>query len=243
MKISRLFKLIICAALTFPMIGMLFFIGDPKAASLQVGLVDLESGTLNVRSGPGVQYKRIGALKNGATVTVYYQTKNGWSEIRYNKKKSYVSSQYLRVHLQMKPFVAKGITDKVIKAQRKTWEKNYTKKQIYSMMSPHYTTSYIEKYFKQQMRTAGKDKNGNQLFHVIETEIWGYSLDTIDWNPEYQPKKPTIKYYKKNGKEYLEVSQFMVDELSGNHTSTLYLLKESTKANWKVYKYERNFND
>lgn len=46
-------------------------------------------------SGSGTKYKKVGSLKKHAKVTVYSTTKNGWSEIRYNKKTAYVSSKYL----------------------------------------------------------------------------------------------------------------------------------------------------
>ncbi|WP_425388980.1 SH3 domain-containing protein [Domibacillus iocasae] len=52
----------------------------------------------NVRSGPCTNYKSVGSLKNNIQVTVYSQTKSGWSEIRYNKKKAYVSTKFLRMY-------------------------------------------------------------------------------------------------------------------------------------------------
>ncbi|WP_338751833.1 SH3 domain-containing protein [Bacillus sp. FJAT-52991] len=73
---------------------------DTQAATTKTktGWVSLSSGTLNVRSGPGTTYKKVGSLKNNTQVTVYSQTKNGWSEIRYNNKKAYVMTKYLRMY-------------------------------------------------------------------------------------------------------------------------------------------------
>jgi uncharacterized protein YraI len=74
-----------------------FNVLDTNAAATKTGYVSIESGTLNIRSGPGSHYKKIGSLKNNAQVAVY-SAKNGWSEIRYNKKKAYVATQYLRMY-------------------------------------------------------------------------------------------------------------------------------------------------
>lgn len=242
MKKSVLFKIAICFIFVFSCIQFsVFSVAKAATNKNQVGIVELQSGTLNVRSGPGVKYKRIGYLQNGTKVEVYKQIKNGWSEIRFKKSKAYVSSKYLRIQLRMSMEKAKSISDKVIGMQRKTWEKNYTKKQIYSIMAPGFTTAYIDRYFKQQMRKAGKDKSGTQLYHIIETEIWGYAIDSFDWEQKYQMQKPIISYYKKNGKEYLIVSQFLLNEESGDHTSKLYLSKSGPNKNWKVYKYVRRY--
>lgn len=57
--------------------------------------VSLTSGTLNVRSGAGTTYERIGSVKNGNTVLVLSEV-NGWSNILYNGiKTGYVKSSYL----------------------------------------------------------------------------------------------------------------------------------------------------
>ncbi|MCI8965610.1 MAG: SH3 domain-containing protein [Clostridia bacterium] len=50
-----------------------------------------EDSSLNVRSGPGTNYKIVTSLKNNEKVTVY-ETKDGWSRIGTNK---WVSSSYL----------------------------------------------------------------------------------------------------------------------------------------------------
>ncbi|MDP4086528.1 MAG: SH3 domain-containing protein [Bacillota bacterium] len=212
-----------------------------EAAYAKTGSVDLKSGALNVRCGPGKQFKVIGWLKSGQMVTVYSQTKSGWSEIHYNREKAYVSTLYLRIYSPMSINNAKNITDKVISLQRKTWDSTYTEKQIYSIMTSGFTPNYIQKYFSQQFRLNGKDKFGNQLYHIKETEIWGYAIDEFDWKPASDPKVPTVTYFIKDGKEYLVVSQYHLNEESGNHTSTLYLVRNNVKANWNVYDYVVKF--
>lgn len=56
----------------------------------------------------------------------------------------------------MSQSTAKSITDKVINMQRKTWERNYTKQQIYSIMNPGFTTTYIDKFLKSKCTKAEK---------------------------------------------------------------------------------------
>ena len=69
-----------------------------EAAGAKVGYVSIDSGVLNVRSGPGTSYKVIGSLKNNASVSVYSQTKTGWSQIDFKGKRAYVATKYLRMY-------------------------------------------------------------------------------------------------------------------------------------------------
>lgn len=55
--------------------------------------VTAKSG-LNIRSGPGVSYKKVGALNYGATCTVY-KTQNGWGKISQTASK-WVSMAWLK---------------------------------------------------------------------------------------------------------------------------------------------------
>lgn len=53
------------------------------------------NGSLNVRSGPGTSYGKLGSLYNGKTVLVL-SSDRGWSQVLYNGTKTgWVSSQYL----------------------------------------------------------------------------------------------------------------------------------------------------
>ena len=62
--------------------------------------VNVGYGNLNLRSGPGTSYQRIGALPNGEIVLVLAQA-NGWSRILHSGNKlAYVSSQYLSYSVQ-----------------------------------------------------------------------------------------------------------------------------------------------
>lgn len=82
--------------IVFVLFLSLFSFNTPstQAASNETKYVDITSGTLTVRSGPGTSYKKVGSLKKYKKVIVY-KNKSGWSEIKYNKKKAYVLSKYL----------------------------------------------------------------------------------------------------------------------------------------------------
>lgn len=54
------------------------------------------ASSLNVRSGPGTYYSKIGSLKKGATVQIVSQT-NGWYKIYYKNGTGYISAQYIRI--------------------------------------------------------------------------------------------------------------------------------------------------
>ncbi|MEG2247083.1 MAG: SH3 domain-containing protein, partial [Peptostreptococcaceae bacterium] len=54
----------------------------------------VNTSSLNVRSGPSTSYSKIGSLSKGSKIGVISES-NGWSKILYNNKVAYVSSQYL----------------------------------------------------------------------------------------------------------------------------------------------------
>lgn len=66
-----------------------------SAASGVPATIKIQSGSLNVRSGPGISYSKAGSLAKGETV-IALSTVNGWSHILYHGTKTgYVSAQYL----------------------------------------------------------------------------------------------------------------------------------------------------
>ncbi|SCI72556.1 N-acetylmuramoyl-L-alanine amidase LytC precursor [uncultured Clostridium sp.] len=58
--------------------------------------------SLNVRSGYGANYSRIGSLSNGAKVEIV-ESQNGWHKIKYNGGYGYVSGDYIRVNGAVAP--------------------------------------------------------------------------------------------------------------------------------------------
>lgn len=63
-------------------------------AELGYGLVTSEGATLNVRSGPGTEYDKVGVLNDGTVVTLLGMDK-GWFKLSYNGVEGYASSDYL----------------------------------------------------------------------------------------------------------------------------------------------------
>ena len=53
------------------------------------------AGSVNIRSGPGISYNRIGSLGLNAEVTAVGLPENGWQKIQYRDKEGYVSMEYL----------------------------------------------------------------------------------------------------------------------------------------------------
>ncbi|MEM1502826.1 SH3 domain-containing protein [Domibacillus sp. 8LH] len=94
-------KLVYCAFAFILAVSALFGFHPAQseaASGAKVGYVSIDSGVLNVRSGPGTNYKIIGTLKNNVSVSVYSQSKSGWSEINFKGKRGYVASKYLRMY-------------------------------------------------------------------------------------------------------------------------------------------------
>lgn len=61
-------------------------------------VVATASGSLNIRSGGGTDYSKIGSLPKGKRIIVVSES-NGWSKVLYHGTKiGYVSSQYLATH-------------------------------------------------------------------------------------------------------------------------------------------------
>ena len=51
---------------------------------------------LNVRTGAGTNFSKLGALSNGATVS-YMAEQNGWLQINYNNRTGYICKQYTQI--------------------------------------------------------------------------------------------------------------------------------------------------
>ena len=66
-------------------------------ASAQKTTGVVNAGPLNVRSGPGTKYDRVGSLKEGAVVTIL-ESDNGWYKITAGSVSGYVSGEYITVN-------------------------------------------------------------------------------------------------------------------------------------------------
>ena len=66
--------------------------------------------SLNVRSGPGTEYDKVGLLSTGDEVTRTQSLENGWSKIVYEGEECYVSSQYLSTEkIELPSVIAESI--------------------------------------------------------------------------------------------------------------------------------------
>ncbi|MGE7604342.1 PdaC/SigV domain-containing protein [Peribacillus sp. NPDC097675] len=94
--IKNISKIVLATILAFSTISYFLLSTDSaSAATTENATVNTKDSDLTVRKGPGTNYKKMGSLKKGKSVTVYSKTKSGWSEIRYNDNKAYVSTKYL----------------------------------------------------------------------------------------------------------------------------------------------------
>ena len=59
-----------------------------------IAKVNVSSGSLNIRSGPGVEYAKIGSVPKDAEVTVVTHGEE-WDFIKYERLQGYVSNRYL----------------------------------------------------------------------------------------------------------------------------------------------------
>ncbi len=214
------------------------FADSGKAPPSDTGVVTAGSDqpAIPVYQKPERTSAKMGTLKNGAQVTVT-AVQNHWAAVTDQNKTVYVPLQSIRFYKTFSQDVAKKIVDEAITAQRQTWKKAYTKKEIEALMDERFTTAYTNQYFNQLFRQRGKKADGTPLYHILETEISGYAIDSFDWVAKSDPQKPTVTYYVQDGVEYLKVAQYHLNEESGNHMSTLYLFKQPNQPNWKVYDY------
>jgi uncharacterized protein YraI len=92
MKLSK--KLLaICIAL---IAAFALSISTPAVFAKTLTKGSVTATALNLRSGPGKTYKKVGTLKRGASVTVI-STKSGWKKVQYKNLTGYVYGKYLKV--------------------------------------------------------------------------------------------------------------------------------------------------
>ncbi|MGO0985875.1 SH3 domain-containing protein [Clostridioides difficile] len=70
------------------------YLGDVSSSTNKSKTKQVNTTSLNVRSGPNTSYGVLGKLPKGSKVEVISES-NGWSKIKYNGKDGYVSSMYL----------------------------------------------------------------------------------------------------------------------------------------------------
>lgn len=82
---------------------------DPYAVVPRETPTDMfASATVNVRSGAGTEFEKIGKLSWGNPITVTGETGNGWYEIAYKDGKGYVNKGYVTEGIPGVPFLFVG---------------------------------------------------------------------------------------------------------------------------------------
>ncbi|KAF0821623.1 SH3 domain-containing protein [Cytobacillus firmus] len=71
---------------------------NEAVAEAASGTYTVDATSLNVRSGPGTNYSRIGSLAQGSGIQAIERLANGWYKINYNGKTGYVSGQYVKTN-------------------------------------------------------------------------------------------------------------------------------------------------
>lgn len=90
--ISILMAVLIIASLVIPALAV-----DTKDTYTLTDQVVYAQDAVNVRTGPGVKYERIGHLKFGESIRRIAIGSNGWSIVIYKGEPAYMSSYYLDV--------------------------------------------------------------------------------------------------------------------------------------------------
>jgi uncharacterized protein YraI len=166
--------------LLFSLISSLVFpIERIEATSSQLAVVNVKS--VVVRSGPGPTYPVIGNLKSGTKLQVYSNTKSGWSEIRYNKKKAYTSTQYLKFPnaLTLTQNKYKGLNS-LKYPQIKALENKTAENKINSVLSNHIKkayTQYVEVKQLEKEEKAMSEKDPDYPFFGPFEYIVSYTIN------------------------------------------------------------------
>ena len=106
------FKKLICTALVLVMV--LCAVSVTAAADDRViawGAATVDASALNIRSGPGTDYDRVGVISDGTVVVVIEKTNSDWYLINYLGTKGYVASEYLKNLEKAENFKATGVVN------------------------------------------------------------------------------------------------------------------------------------
>ena len=76
---------------------------DPSVTWTNVDETVYTISAVNVRSGPGTSYAKLGSLDPNESVRRIAIGSNGWSRVEYNGREGYISSNYLTVQDPQKP--------------------------------------------------------------------------------------------------------------------------------------------
>lgn len=78
------------------------------AGNLAYGAATVTASVLNIRSGPGTDYSRVGLVTKDSRLVVLEKTTDTWFKVNYNGVEGYVHSDYLKNVLKAENFNATG---------------------------------------------------------------------------------------------------------------------------------------
>ncbi|GGF26526.1 hypothetical protein GCM10010954_26960 [Halobacillus andaensis] len=189
----------------------------PSAASADTKDYQVDATSLHVRSAPDIDSAIIGALEDGATVTVYEERSN-WSRIEYNGYTGWVSSDFLvasnspleGVHITLDP--GHGGSDPGAIGVDNSYEKNVN-------------LSTAQRTYDELSEAGAKvtmTRSGDQYLTLDERVDISHSYETdafisLHYNSSiYSSAKGISSYYYDSGKD-LPWARSLQDQLA-NHT-------------------------
>ncbi|KPD08745.1 hypothetical protein AM501_08255 [Aneurinibacillus migulanus] len=200
-------------------ITSLLFSGAPdniSAAHVQQGYVNTKNTTLNVRAGAGNKYKVIGKVSKGAIVDIIGFQK-GWYKIRYGNITGYVMSSYIAKIDVLSPQQAFDMVRQTDDAINKIpFGKIVTYSEAQKLF-PYVATSYLTKFLN---ASFDKQPEGWTLCACDAVLFIQLSLDA------------NTKVTYSSNKNTMYLSEYIYDELKGNHSQTITLSK--TTSGWRI---------
>ena len=88
---------LLAAVLSLVLCCVTLSVGAPRVKAETLGVVTTVNDPLNVREGPGSQYKWVGEIPKGATLTVLDTSNGSWYRVRYGQLEGYSAAQYIRI--------------------------------------------------------------------------------------------------------------------------------------------------
>lgn len=101
-------KKIIVTILVLTMLMSLGALSVSAAGKIAYGAGTVSATSLNIRSGPGMDYSIVGSIPNGCITVIIEKTNDTWYEVNYLGKTGYVNASYLKNILVAENFYASG---------------------------------------------------------------------------------------------------------------------------------------
>ena len=136
-------------------------------APVATQMMEVTTDNLNVRSGPGINYTKVGTLNKGAQVATL-ALEGDWYRIQYGEVEAYVSAQYL---------VLPGTATTTTSGSAASTTTGTTA----TTAAPTYTDRYIDDEGMLQFKTDGRYVQANSYAEGEEIP-WALRL-VNDWNP------------------------------------------------------------